>query len=152
MKECLLAWTICTVLVIRMAHRIWKETKQHPATAEPGNMLGSCLVSFHFLWTILSTSTVQAKSTVYKFPYGNSKSAMPLQVKCKLNVSGPPCCWLVLKQMCPSIFSGKTGTLRRSSWWCLPSWCRASSSSAATRPSSSRSARAGGTSSSTWSE
>ena len=44
-----------------MAHRIWKETKQHPATAGPGNMLGSCLVSFHFLWAILSTSTVYGK-------------------------------------------------------------------------------------------
>ena len=47
-----------TVLVLRMAHRIWKETKQEPDTAGPGNMLGCCLVSFHFLWAILSTSTV----------------------------------------------------------------------------------------------
>ena len=42
----------------RMAHRKWKETKQHPGTAGPDNMLGCCLVSFHFLWAILSTSTV----------------------------------------------------------------------------------------------
>ena len=48
----------CTVLVLRMAHRIWKETNQEPGTAGPGNMLGSCLVSFHFLWAILSTGTV----------------------------------------------------------------------------------------------
>ena len=48
----------CTVLVIRMAHRIWKETKQQPGTAGPGNMLGFCFISFHFLWVILSTSTV----------------------------------------------------------------------------------------------
>ena len=48
-----------TVLVLRMAHRIWKETKQEPGTAEPGNMIDCCLVSFHFLWAILSTSTVQ---------------------------------------------------------------------------------------------
>ena len=41
-----------------MAHRIWKESKQQPGTAGPGNMLGSCLVSIHFLWAILSTSTV----------------------------------------------------------------------------------------------
>ena len=47
-----------TVLVLRMAHRIWKETKQEPGTAGPGNMLGCCLVSFHFLSAILSTSTV----------------------------------------------------------------------------------------------
>ena len=49
-----------TVLVLRMAHRILKETKQEPGKAGPGNMLGSCLVSFHFLSAILSTSTVQA--------------------------------------------------------------------------------------------
>ena len=49
---------ICTVLVLRMAHRKWKEAKQQPGTAEPGNMLGCCLNSFHFLWAILSTSTV----------------------------------------------------------------------------------------------
>ena len=41
-----------------MAHRIWIETKQHPGTAGPGNMLGCCLLSFHFLFAILSTSTV----------------------------------------------------------------------------------------------
>ena len=55
-KNCL--WSECTVLVLMMAHRIWKETKLQPGTAGPGNMLGSCLFSFHFLWTILSTSTV----------------------------------------------------------------------------------------------
>ena len=49
---------VCTVLVLRMAHRIWKETKQQPGTAVLGNMLGCCLVSFHILWAILSTSTV----------------------------------------------------------------------------------------------
>ena len=43
---------------LRTAHRKWKETKQQPRTAGPGNMLGCCLVSFHFLLTILSTSTV----------------------------------------------------------------------------------------------
>ena len=34
----LIGHDIRTVLV--MAHRIWKETKQHPGTAGPGNMLG----------------------------------------------------------------------------------------------------------------
>ena len=48
------------LLMLRMAHRIWKETKQEPGTVGPGNMLGCSLVSFHFLWTILSTSTVQS--------------------------------------------------------------------------------------------
>ena len=35
-----------------------EKTKQQPGTAEPGNMLVCCLNSFHFLWAILSTSTV----------------------------------------------------------------------------------------------
>ena len=48
----------CTVLVLRMAHRKWKETKQLPGTAGSGNMLGCCLIYFHFLWVILSTGTV----------------------------------------------------------------------------------------------
>ena len=47
-----------TVLVLRMANRTRKETKQEPGTAGPSNMLGYCLVSFHFLWAILSTSTL----------------------------------------------------------------------------------------------
>ena len=50
--------TACTALVLRMAHRKWKESKQEPGTAGPGNMLGCCLVSFRFLRAILSTSTV----------------------------------------------------------------------------------------------
>ena len=58
-NSCLLE---CTVLVLRMAHRIWKETKQEQGSARPGNMLGCCLVAFHFLWAILSTSTVQRTS------------------------------------------------------------------------------------------
>ena len=33
-----------------MAHRKWKEAKQLPGTAGPGNMLGCCLIFFHFLW------------------------------------------------------------------------------------------------------
>ena len=41
-----------------MAQRKWKETKQEPGTAGTGNMLGCCLISFHFLLVILSTSTV----------------------------------------------------------------------------------------------
>ena len=35
-----------------MAHRKWEETKHQPGTAGPGNMLGCCLISFHFLWAI----------------------------------------------------------------------------------------------------
>ena len=41
-----------------MAHRKWKEIKQQPGTAGPGNMLGTCLVSFHFLWAILCPQAV----------------------------------------------------------------------------------------------
>ena len=51
------------MLVLRITHRIWKGTKQEPGTAGPGNMLGCCLVSFHFLSAILSTSTVSAFPT-----------------------------------------------------------------------------------------
>ena len=36
-----------------MDYRKWKETKQQPGTAGPGNMLSCSLVSFHFLWAIL---------------------------------------------------------------------------------------------------
>ena len=46
----------------RMAHRKWKETKQQPGTAGPGNMLGWCLVSFHFLWSILCPQAVDRAS------------------------------------------------------------------------------------------
>ena len=42
----------------RMAHRKWKENKQQPGTTGPGNMLGSSLVSFHFLWAILCPQAV----------------------------------------------------------------------------------------------
>ena len=35
-----------------MAQRKWKEAKQLPGTAGPGNMLGCSLISFHFLWAI----------------------------------------------------------------------------------------------------
>ena len=41
-----------------MGHRKWKETKRQPGTAGPGNMLGGCLVSFHFLWAILCPQAV----------------------------------------------------------------------------------------------
>ena len=42
-----------------MAHRTKKETKLQPGTAGPGNMLGCCFVSFHFLWAILCPQAVQ---------------------------------------------------------------------------------------------
>ena len=53
------------MLVLRMAHRIWKETKQQPGTAGPGIMLDCCLVSLCFLWAILSTITVKFGSSYF---------------------------------------------------------------------------------------
>ena len=47
-----------TMLVLRIANRIWKETKEEPGTDGPGNMLGCCIVSLHFLWAILCLQTV----------------------------------------------------------------------------------------------
>ena len=43
-----------------MMHRKWKETKQQPGTAGPGNILGCCLVSLHFLCDIHSIHPVVA--------------------------------------------------------------------------------------------
>ena len=48
----------CTACGHRIAHKKWKETKLQPGTAGPGNRLGSCLVSFHFLWAILCPQAV----------------------------------------------------------------------------------------------
>ena len=59
-----------------MAHRIWKETKQEPGTAGPGNMLGCCLVSLHFLWAILSTSTVNKYG--HKFEIKSNSGQVPM--------------------------------------------------------------------------
>ena len=50
--------TRCTVLVRRMAHRKWKEIKQQPSILPGPAVPGCCLVYFHFLWAILSSSTV----------------------------------------------------------------------------------------------
>ena len=68
-----------TELLHRMWYRKWRETKQEPGTAGPGNMLGSCLVSLHFLWAILSTSTVVLFSivTLGSSPFSFISSAYP---------------------------------------------------------------------------
>ena len=52
----------CTVLVLRMAHRKLKEIKQEASMLPGPAVPGCCLVSFHFLWAILSTSTVPSLS------------------------------------------------------------------------------------------
>ena len=64
-----------------MAQRKWKDTKQQPGTAGPGNMLGCCLISFHFMWAILSTSTVhpwtlQPRHTVCIYLNSNVSSCL----------------------------------------------------------------------------
>ena len=47
-----------TVRVDSLPHRKWKAIKQQPGTAGPGNMLGCCLIYFHFRWGKLSMLTV----------------------------------------------------------------------------------------------
>ena len=49
----------CTACGHRMVQRKWKETKQQPSMLSGAAVPGSCLVSFHILLAILSTSTVQ---------------------------------------------------------------------------------------------
>ena len=60
MNEADIIWagSFSAVLVLRMAYRKWKETKQQPSMLSGPAVPGSCLVSFHILWAILSTSTV----------------------------------------------------------------------------------------------
>ena len=48
-----------TVLVLRMADRNWKETKQQPSLLPSLAVSGCSLVSFHFLWAILCLQAVQ---------------------------------------------------------------------------------------------
>ena len=47
-----------------MAHRKWKETKQLPCMLPGPAVPGCCFVSFHILWAILSTSTVEGSAKV----------------------------------------------------------------------------------------
>ena len=42
-----------------------KETKLQPGTAGPGNRLGCCLISFHFLWAILCPQAVDRNTIIY---------------------------------------------------------------------------------------
>ena len=46
----------------------WRETKQEPGTAGPGNMLGCSLVSFHFMWAILCPQAVLLALTILHRP------------------------------------------------------------------------------------
>ena len=58
----------------RIPHRKWKEIKLQPGTAGPGNRLGCCLVSFHFLWAILCPQAVLISSGVFIFLFQNFDS------------------------------------------------------------------------------
>ena len=59
-----------------IAHRKWKEAKQLPGTAGPGNMLGCCLIHFHFLWAIhpirpvLATEKMDRALSRYNIKFG----------------------------------------------------------------------------------
>ena len=48
----------CTVIVARMSHWKWRESKQQPSRARSGHQISCCLVSLHLLCDILSTITV----------------------------------------------------------------------------------------------
>ena len=92
-------------LVLRMAHREWKETKQEPGTARPGNMLGCCLISFHFLWAILSRSTVCPfkEKTNCLFMNRHSKRSALYLLRRSRRFSG--CCEIRLtsRRLCPDL-------------------------------------------------
>ena len=47
-----------TVIVARMSHWKWRETKLQPSRARSGQQISCCLVSLHFLGDILATITV----------------------------------------------------------------------------------------------
>ena len=64
---------------------IWKETKQQPGTAGTANMLGCCLVSFHFLWAILSTSTASDLLMIKCLP-----AVVCLRLEAPVEVGGEP--------------------------------------------------------------
>ena len=52
-----------TVIVARMWHWKWRETKQQLSRARSGHQIGCCLVSLHFLCDILATITIQNITT-----------------------------------------------------------------------------------------
>ena len=49
-----------------MADRKWKEINLQPGTAGPGNMLGCCLIYFHFMWAILCPQAVDQHRIRYQ--------------------------------------------------------------------------------------
>ena len=88
-KSTLLSTELCTVLVLRMAHMILKETKQEPGTARTGNMLGYCLISFHFLWAnpehehciLVGKELRKSRARGWTRPYRrDSRNALPINL------------------------------------------------------------------------
>ena len=82
-----------------MSPRKWKETKQQPGTAGPGNILGCCLVSFRFLRDIHSIHSVKStilcdESWPYKRAYRISNSNCGLYFILNLRVLWGSVLWL----------------------------------------------------------
>ena len=50
-----------TVIVARVSHWKWRETKQQPSRARSGHQISSCFVSLHFLCDILAPITVHVR-------------------------------------------------------------------------------------------
>ena len=100
----------------RMAHRKWKETKLQPGTAVPGNMLGCCLVYFHFLWAILCPQAVHervratlSRGRALSLPLSLSSSSLSLH----FHFLAPSLSWtkVAVRRRCD--VRRKTGTKRR---------------------------------------
>ena len=64
------------MLVLRMVHRKWKETKQQPSMLPGPAVPGCCLVSFHILWAILSMSTVIFHKQLKIFNYKSNSQTV----------------------------------------------------------------------------
>ena len=62
----------------------WKEIKQQPSMLPGPSVPGSCLVFFHFLWAILSTSTVHICVVIFLTLMGQTTFSEPLNSHIKL--------------------------------------------------------------------
>ena len=78
-----------TVLVLRMAQRKWKESKQQPSMLPGPAVPGCCLVSFHIMWAILSTSTVFLVTLIGKAVSEQMKHPGPYMYRAD-GEDGPP--------------------------------------------------------------
>ena len=55
-----------TVILARMSHWKWRETKQQPSRARSGHQISCCSVSLHFLCDILAMITVELDDGVFQ--------------------------------------------------------------------------------------